>query len=443
MDADEDEDFLAGMAHFDTAAAEAAALLMLDDDQLHDQHLSGLRKNQFGDSERRGGYHPHKKQRPGVAGRAGWQQEWWKGKLWRLLEEPRTYNESSWFGNRFRSLFGVPRILFDELEDEADIWMPDNKQQGSKGAASIPGRLKLAATLLFLRSGATLSHAAFCADIDFNTLKRWVRKFVAGSVERIYPKHVHWLDGPAHADERRSVLQLHDLLGMAGCIAGSDGSEFQVTCVRDDEPNAHTGGKSSVRARTYNYTADARGIYHHCHGSHPSSTNDKTMSQFDAYMQAIHNGTIYADVTFELYTDNAGNRAVHKGLWLLTDNGYHPWRCCQYPTKHWVDLADGYWSKTAESVRKPQTENGYGTIAKRWRAFAVPFHLSNGSDAQWDKSVAFMDNCMRFCIMLQNRLLRHDGISEIGSDPSHFYPRKRLSLTHIGYGPSLPNVAQL
>ena len=122
MEVDDDDNFMTAAALFDTAAAEAAFLLFLADEEPSAQPRGGLRKNCFGDTERRGGYRPHKRQQTELHGREGWRHRWRESPLWRLVQQEDTYDESTWHGNRFRSLLGVPRVIFDELETEAGLW---------------------------------------------------------------------------------------------------------------------------------------------------------------------------------------------------------------------------------------------------------------------------------------------------------------------------------
>jgi len=127
-------------------------------------------------------------------------------------------------------------------------------------------------------------------------------KFVPHEVEHEYPKHVYDMSAQEHVDERQQVLELHNALGFPGLLFGKDGVEFILANVRDDELNDHTGGKSSCRARSFVMANDARGLYHYVHGSHPSNTNDKTMSMFDQHHRALHERRIHADVTYDVYT---------------------------------------------------------------------------------------------------------------------------------------------
>ena len=59
---------------------------------------------------------------------------------------------------------------------------------------------------------------------------------------------------------------------------------------------------------------------------------------------------------------------VHKGAWLICDNGYHQWPVLQFPAKYPESDEMAYWSKRLESVRK-DVECVFGIIKQRHRLF--------------------------------------------------------------------------
>jgi hypothetical protein len=51
-----------------------------------------------------------------------------------------------------------------------------------------------------------------------------------------------------------------------------------------------------------------------------------------------------ADVEYELI-NGAGEAVLHRGAYIITDGGYHLWRCCQPPIKcAWSDAEARMWS---------------------------------------------------------------------------------------------------
>ena len=93
------------------------ALLSSDDE---DDPPSPSRRDEYGRHCRRGGWHPTAQQNPvdGV-GLSRWRHNWRGSKLWKMLQDTRTYDEGAHMGKLFRSRTAVPRRLFDVLVEEA------------------------------------------------------------------------------------------------------------------------------------------------------------------------------------------------------------------------------------------------------------------------------------------------------------------------------------
>ena len=118
----------------------------------------------------------------------------------------------------------------------------------------------------------------------------------------------------------------------------------------------------------------------------------------------LKDGTLYANETFNLY-DAHGGTVQHRGLWCVTDNGFHMWRPTQFPSKIAREEWLARWSKRLESMRKPGTECIYGIVKKRWRILALPLSFMDTYK---------VDNLFRFLLSLHNRLQRHYGLDRVG-----------------------------
>ena len=96
---------------------------------------------------RHGGFAPQSRQQPELKGMASWRHDWSNSKLWKLLNDSRCYDASSYSGKKFRALLGMPRVIFDELADEAQQCpgLADVKKM-ARGPPRIPLTLKLART---------------------------------------------------------------------------------------------------------------------------------------------------------------------------------------------------------------------------------------------------------------------------------------------------------
>ena len=100
-------------------------LLLLESDEDEPSRRDG-----HGNKLRKGGYRPTPQQDPEAAtGQSRWRHKWWLSRGYKMLERDATYDEASHWGKLFRSRTGVPRILFDQLVDEAKSYdeLPDHR----------------------------------------------------------------------------------------------------------------------------------------------------------------------------------------------------------------------------------------------------------------------------------------------------------------------------
>ena len=76
-----------------------------------DEPESPKRRDAEGRLRRRGGWqHPQPQQNPDGRGVGKWRCKYQLGHLWRLLQNERTYDSTSYWGKRFRSDLGVPPL---------------------------------------------------------------------------------------------------------------------------------------------------------------------------------------------------------------------------------------------------------------------------------------------------------------------------------------------
>lgn len=395
-----------------------AAELFLDSDDSDDEPSSPSRRDALGRHVRKGGWEPEAHQNPNGTGMAKWRHPWETSKLWQLLQRPETYDEGGYWGRIFRARTGCPRKLFDQLVVEVKGYREVRTHQsgdGVKAPPTIPVELKLAAFLRFMRMSGLLQGHADYADIDVETLRRFGKAWTAAVVKWEYEKHVY---PPAvGTDEFRLVMAVHARCGFPGCVGMTDGVHVFVDMVPWSLHNDHLGKEGSP-TRGFNVTGDYRRIIHFVHRSHAGGDNDKTLSRYDEHMQRIKLKELYADVEFDLYSEQDGTVEKHRGGWLLTDNGYHPWRVLQYPPKVSDSMAMAQWGRCAESLRKPGSECIFGVTKRRFHRLKDGWTFGRGAD--WGKACIEFDNIFMVACMLHNRLLRYDALDDIGSKESDF-----------------------
>lgn len=324
--------------------------------------------------------------------------------VWDELRRPQRYDESSWDGKRFMSIYGVPAKVFDELVAEAsqhDILRGKTHHgDGRRGPISKPVELKVAAVMETCQAGLLFKTAERLYNISEQVIESFFHRFMQIQVEFEYKKHVYPPTTREHID---STLKTNAALGFPGAISMADGTKWQWLGCPFAEAPAHTG-KEGKPSKLFMVCGDAVKMVHHVHGSHPGARNDLTAAKYDEFIQSVKNGDRYADELFELYSDHRC-RQVHRGLWIITDNGFHKWRVTQFPSKISSDIWLQRWSKRLESVRKPGTECIYGILKKRFRILALPCPF---------RDTYKVDNCFRFLCSLHNRLQRHYGLDKLG-----------------------------
>jgi len=137
---------------------------------------------------------------------------------------------------------------------------------------------------------------------------------------------------------------------------------------------------------------------------HYGSYNDKTIVRFDDFILGVHSGQLYGNKVFEVH-DKHGNVTQVAGLYLLSDNGYHKWRCLQCPMKIAHDYDELYyrkWSEMCESLRK-DVECTFGILKVRFEILSGGIRLQNAS---------VIDDIFQTCCALHNQLLQWDDLDD-------------------------------
>ena len=337
---------------------------------------------------------------------------WWLPiplSVWEELERPEADIPGTWDAERFRSIYGVPKMIFDELVAEARQHpeLAGTKRHlgdGKRCKMSKPLELKVAAVLEMNQAGLLFKTASRLYKISETSLRSFYHDFMRLQVQYEYEKHVYVPSGP----ERTAILEKHARLGFPGCLSGIDGVKLYWSGCSHADRFTNTG-KEGKPTRLYNVAGDCTKVVHHVHGSHPGGRNDLTTAKFDEYMTALHTDAQFTGASFPLYTGNGQEMSDEHGLYSYTDNGYHKWRISQFGSKVGQELWLKRWSKRGESFRKPSTECIYGILKKRFRSLALPVPFTDPTQ---------VDNLFRFCISLHNRLQRYHGLHTLGDLPT-------------------------
>jgi hypothetical protein len=136
-------------------------------------------------------------------------------------------------------------------------------------------------------------------------------------------------------------------------------------------------------------------------GSFPGAWNDKVIARFDGLirkMKGPDGDPKFVQYEYSLFQKDGTLKKV-RGLYLITDNGYHRWRCLIPPMTIATNEDEVRWSKHLESVRK-DVECAFGSLKVRFKILKVPLMY---------RDVEHVDNIFYSCAILHNMLLRWDG----------------------------------
>lgn len=122
-------------------------------------------------------------------------------------------------------------------------------------------------------------------------------------------------------DDKKRVMEHYNKLGLTGAIGSTD-----VTHVKWDACPASLersySGKEGHPTVAYEATVDFSGRVLGTTRGFPGANNDKTIIRHDLAVSKIRGDREYTEQTFEL-KNKRGETVVHKGNFLLVDNGYH------------------------------------------------------------------------------------------------------------------------
>ncbi len=193
----------------------------------------------------------------------------------------------------------------------------------------------------------------------------------------------------------------YSIQGFPGCIGSMDVVHVSWIHCNENLKQYHNNRKGQT-TRAYEVIVNNNRRCLSCTKGFFGSFNDKTIVKFDQSVQRIHRKEIYHDIEFDIFDEN-GEVSTLTGLYLLSDNGYHHWRCLQFPNKILNDMGHMYyrqWSKRLESIRK-DVECFFGIMKKRFVLLTYGVRLQKCEQ---------MDNLMLTCCILHNMLQEWDDI---------------------------------
>jgi hypothetical protein len=311
-------------------------------------------------------------------------------------EDDPLFDDESRRAKVFKERFRVPWTLFYRflLPWTCEHFPLKADALGRKG---IPVEFKVLSVLRVLGRALHFDDVAEFTDSGFRGealrifFHEWTRLFALTF-------YSEWIKPPDNEEWLKKAMNLYMLAGVPGAISSLDGVHIRwdrcgyssLQRHKGKEGHATLGFQVAVLHNTWICS---------CTRAFSGATNDKTITRYDEFVQQMQRGDLYGSVPFTLYTKD-GTPVVHKGLYMLCDNGYHKWRVLQNPSKVSVDDDDLAWSEMVESLRK-DVEATFGRLKSRFRILKYGLRLHQAEACQ---------NVMLVCCILHNMILMHTGL---------------------------------
>lgn len=309
-------------------------------------------------------------------------------------------NPESRKGKKFRRRFRMPYNEFKKLIDiiREENWFPMVEKVNCIGQLGNPLELLVLGALRYLGRGWTFDDLEEATGICEESHRLFFHSFVAAVGKHLYPK---WVKIPETAEEISDCMAEFNEAGFHGCIGSADATHIVIEKCYKNLRNQHLGAKSSLTTRAFQITVNHRRKILATTAGLPGRWNDKTVIRFDGFLTSIRRGTLYQDITFQLF-NAAGDLQSFMGVWILVDGGYLPWSCTVCPIKETESIKATRWSKWAESMRK-DVECTFGILKGRWRILKTGIRIQN---------LTTVDNIWYTCCTFHNMLLNVDGLDE-------------------------------
>ncbi len=314
---------------------------------------------------------------------------------------------------RFRRRFGVSWGRFTLIVERAKTMRivrdgPSPKTFGdignsATGVPCVPLELKILGWLRIDAKGCAFDAIAELTGMSLPTMQAFYHSFAERFVEE---EKAEWIKYPRTYEDLRPSLVAYSVVGITGAVSSTD-------CVHvgwDRTPHGFKPnyvGKEKFSTVSYEVSCNRNKQILHVSQGHPGARNDLTIMKTDTYIQALCNGDLYDDITFELL-DSHGEVVVVSKPFTITDNGYPKLRGLQCPIKTCTTMPEVAYSERAESVRK-DIEGCFGILKVRFRILRsrILFQTQHKVDV-----------CFTACCVKHNMNLVDDGLDKVWTEDS-------------------------
>lgn len=312
----------------------------------------------------------------------------------------------------FVATFKVHRRRFVLIEASTraaagpDTWRDDLAPGRIHGYKPKPLKILILACLYRLASGNTWASIAREAQISKSVLNAFASRWYPWFKDTFYEKYISY---PQTPEQLEQVARVYARTGAVGACDSVDG-------VHSPHWKACPSGLVHLAKGKEKYPSLAHNV-HVIHGSlwctyigpvQLGATNDKTMQQYDEFMEAMCANPLFTNAKCQLY--NAEGVLVERcGMHSVCDNGYIQVETCIPPFKHCGGSLEGEWSEMYESIRK-DIERFFGILKKRFRVLSNPIQVNQKK----------YDIDFRCCTVLQNMWVEDIGMREYGTKDEHW-----------------------
>ena len=321
--------------------------------------------------------------------------------LWYLLyvhERSGVVNGNEDSLKLFRLRFRVPYSFFiNFMMPVAEELLPEKPDIISQVTSL---QLKVLAVLRILARAVQFDEVAEMTFISRETLRVFFHKFIKLFVERYFKEYIPGRDITEDAIERNMIE--YTTAGFNGCFGSIDCVHIHWDACFAQLKHSFKNGKYSYKTIVFEVCCNNRREIFSCTKGYPGTQSDMTVSEQDETVYAIRTDAKFTQKSFVLKESN-GEEIPMKGLYLLSDNGFHKWQMITMPMKNPVSEEQKRWSKWCESMRK-DIECTFGILKKRFLILKNPIRL---------RSIKSITNVFHCCCLLHNMLLSIDGLDEI------------------------------
>jgi hypothetical protein len=316
--------------------------------------------------------------------------DYW-GSVWgKMLRNPDIADPDSYVAKKFRRRFRVPYPVF------AEILLPQCIEVNifdTVGTSVIPLELKILCALRILGRDAVADDCNEMTEIGESTANVIYKTFVTNFEKHFYEKYVRFPAGY----ELQQVMETYRRLGFPGAVGSIDCTHIKWSlCGKEIKWKAT--GKEGFASLSFEAIVTHSRYCYHVSVAFLGSYNDITVSKNDDFVKRLMAGLL-AELKFVLYDAN-GVPCLHKGGYLISDNGYMKYAMFVAPFKTPSSRTELLWSEWEESTRK-DVECFFGVLKARF------WYLRNGVRYH---SAKIIESSFRTAAILHNILLEYDGL---------------------------------